>query len=86
MTIFNKEIQGGWGKFDEIPHPHPKPLRGEANYPQGQARPHKKNHFISKIFIQCTQGKKNIHYYILWRKKLDIKNVSIFYIITLKYY
>ena len=79
-----KKFRGG-GKFDEIPPPS-LASQGEANYPQGQARPHKKNHFISKIFIQCTQGKKTIHYYILWRKNLDIKNVSIFYMITLKYY
>ena len=40
MTIFNKEIQGG-GKFDEIPPPS-QASQGEANYPQGQAWPHKK--------------------------------------------
>ena len=35
MTIFNKEIQGG-GKFDEIPHPHPKPLRGRQTILRGR--------------------------------------------------
>ena len=79
-----KKFRGG--KFDGIPHPHPKPLRGRQTILRGRLGHIKKIISFLKYLFNAHREKKTIHYYILWRKKLDIKNVSIFYIITLKYY
>ena len=57
MTIFNKEIQGG-GKFDEIPHPHPKPLRGRQTILRGRLGHIKKIISFLKYLFNAHREKK----------------------------